>query len=192
LLLYHLVTLYCPTLFFPPSPLPLRCPSFPTRRSSDLGELLSQHFLTRLVIQTLSGRPLTPAEAISAIASSGALKWGVTNQTDPTATQHALLAFLALISAAKTRGPGGREEPFLHVEAQLWLRELNRMLRAVAPEPAFAWWHDGAPDSDRQWLPTAYCRSCGHSGWQAIWPELGTTLEGGPRRIWQASLADRA
>lgn len=157
-----------------------------------LADLLSRHFLTRVVVQALSGAPLSVGDAIEQVARNGALQWGMRHRSDPRVAEQALLGFLALLSAAKVGGSADGRRPFLQVEVQLWLRELSRILRPVSPTPEFAWWHDGTPDGERQWLPAVFCRSCGRSGWQAIQPELGTALVGTPTKVWQQSVGGQA
>ncbi|GAB3553080.1 ATP-dependent helicase YprA (DUF1998 family)/very-short-patch-repair endonuclease [Actinopolyspora lacussalsi] len=159
----------------------------PDRRT--LGERLSHSFLTRAVVQALSGGPLTQAEAVDAVSNSGVLQWGVAKQHSPHDVRRALRRFLALISTARIATDSG-ERPLLNLEVQLWVREVTRMLRAVSTEPGFAWWHDGPPDNEYRYLPAAYCRVCGRSGWQALATELGEELEGSPEKIWRASVRD--
>lgn len=158
----------------------------------DLGARLSRSFLTRAVAQSLSGGPLTLTEAVDAITNSGVLQWGVAKQKSPAEVEQALLRFLALLSAARVDAGGGRQRPLLHIEVQLWVRELTRMLRAVDATPRFAWWHDGPLEDEARFLPAAYCRVCGRSGWQAVATELGEALEGNPQKVWRASVTERA
>ncbi|MHC4106959.1 MAG: DEAD/DEAH box helicase, partial [Planctomycetota bacterium] len=86
-----------------------------------------------------------------------------------------LESFLGLVSHAKRPAPTpedpGRVEPFLTVQAQLWLRELRHLVRKVLPPsapPTFAWADAGIPKShdgtEQQWLPIAHCRECGSDG----------------------------
>ncbi|MFC4003746.1 DEAD/DEAH box helicase [Prauserella oleivorans] len=157
-----------------------------------LGRRLRTSFLTRAVIQALSDEPLTLPEAVDAVANSGVLQWGLAKEHDPTAVEEALLRFLALLSAARLDGGPGRTRPLVNVEVQLWVRELTRMLRAVSATPRFRWWHDGSHDDETRFLPAAYCRVCGRSGWQTTATELGEELEGSPEKVWRASVTDRA
>lgn len=156
-----------------------------------LGRRLSRSFLTRAVVQALAGEPLTLPEAVDAVTNSGVLQWGVARQQDPAGVENALLRFLALLSAARLDGGRGRTRPLVNLEVQLWIRELTRMLRAVKPEPRFGWWHDGPTDHDVRYLPAAYCRVCGRSGWQTVATELGEELEGSPEKVWRTSVTER-
>ncbi|MEP6462630.1 MAG: DEAD/DEAH box helicase [Frankiaceae bacterium] len=152
-----------------------------------LGDLLRRHFLTRVVVESLADRPLTPAEAVTRITRAGVLPWGVRNATDPAAVEQALLRFLALLSTSQVRDPGWTPRPVVTVTAQLWVRELTRMLRRVNGVPEFAWWHDGPDAENGRWLPAAHCRVCGRSGWIATVTELGDSLGRDPVAIWRAS-----
>lgn len=156
-----------------------------------LGRRLSRSFLTRAVVQALADEPLTLPQAVDAVTNSGVLQWGVARERDPKGVENALLRFLALLSAARIGGGRGRTRPLVNVEVQLWIRELTRMLRAVKSEPQFGWWHDGPTDHDVRYLPAAYCRVCGRSGWQTVATELGEELEGSPEKVWRTSVTDR-
>ncbi len=76
----------------------------------------------------------------------------------------ALQSFLALVSYAKRR-VGDKDEPFLACQVQLWVREMSRLVRAVAAKPAFFWRDETPLGSPLKGLPAVYCRECGHTGW---------------------------
>jgi len=75
-----------------------------------------------------------------------------------------LQSFLALVSYAKRR-VGEQDEPFLACQVQLWVREMSRLVRAVATKPAFFWRDETPLGSPLKGLPAVYCRECGHTGW---------------------------
>ncbi|MFD3425572.1 DEAD/DEAH box helicase [Nocardia fluminea] len=152
----------------------------------EIGNALRAHFLTRAVIDALSGEPLTPAEAVTRITQAGVLPWGVHNSSRPVEVQQALLRFLALLSVARIRDEHGSLRPLLNVQVQLWVRELSRMLRQVSHEASFDWWHDGPP-ADGTYLPAVHCRVCGHSGWMTSTTELGDSFAHDPQVIWRDS-----
>ncbi len=62
----------------------------------------------------------------------------------------------------------GRVAPYLTVQAQLWMRELRRLLRrvprALGEVPRFAWWDEATVDQDAQYAVQVYCRECGEAG----------------------------
>lgn len=151
-----------------------------------IGEVLRTHFLTRVVIDALKDQPVTPAEAVVRIAQDGVLPWGVHNSTRPEEVQLALLMFLALLSVARVDDGQGNLRPLISVQVQLWVRELTRMIRKVESAPEFAWWHDGPADLS-SYLPAAYCRVCGRSGWVANTTELGESLAGEAVAVWRNS-----
>ncbi|MHA6802321.1 DEAD/DEAH box helicase [Salinifilum ghardaiensis] len=153
-----------------------------------LGRQLKRSFLTRAVIQALSSGPVTAHEAVDAVTNSGVLQWGVAKQNDPEQVERALMSFLALLSASEDPEQRGRR-PLVNLEVQLWVRELTRMLRAFDETPEFAWWHDGAVEAEKRYLPAVYCRVCGRSGWQTLATELGDDLEGSAEDIWKAGLS---
>ena len=151
-----------------------------------IGGVLRTHFLTRVVIDALKDRPLTPAETVVRIAQAGVLPWGMHHSSRPADVQLALLKFLALLSVARVGDGQGNLRPMISVQVQLWVRELTRMIRKVGPTPEFAWWHDGPADVD-SYLPAAHCRVCGRSGWVANTTELGESLAGESVAIWRNS-----
>ncbi|WP_007024511.1 DEAD/DEAH box helicase, partial [Saccharomonospora iraqiensis] len=157
-----------------------------------LGRRLRRSRVTRAVVQALADTPRTLPEAVDAITGSDLLPWAVAREREPGRVEEALRRFLALLSAAREDGGPGRTKPLVNVEVQLWIRELTRMLRAVADTPRFAWWHDGAPTDEARYLPAAYCRVCGRSGWQTMATELGEDLEGSAEKVWRSSLTERA
>ena len=94
-----------------------------------------------------------------------------------------LNSFVGLVARARRRvgeGNDAREEPFLTVQSQLWVRELRQLLRKVQAPGAgieFAWATD-LPTTEGDpvhWLPMAYCRECGAAG-LATMQRVGETL----------------
>ena len=66
----------------------------------------------------------------------------------------------------------------LNVDVHLWIRELSRIDRAVAPATSYRWSDDGVrEDNDVMHLPALYCRHCGRSGWGARLAPTGHTLD---------------
>ena len=76
-----------------------------------------------------------------------------------------LLGFLALVAQAREQR-SGRVFPVVPTQIQLWIRELRRIGRVVAPEPVFSWLDDPLPE--RRQLPTVHCTTCGESAWVAL------------------------
>src|SRR5262245_33674607 len=77
---------------------------------------------------------------------------------------HTLQSFLALVSYARRR-VGDRDEPFLACQVQIWIREMSRLVRAVAAKPAFFWRDETPLGGPIKGLPAVYYRECGHTGW---------------------------
>lgn len=80
-------------------------------------------------------------------------------------------------------GFGGKRLP--GVETHLWLREVSRIERTVAPTEdgeVFRFADDGqlGGDDAAVWLPAIYCRSCGRAGWMtAVEPGTAAVVLGG-------------
>jgi ATP-dependent helicase YprA (DUF1998 family) len=149
-----------------------------------LGAGLRHHPLTTAVAGALR-RPLPLDDAAAAVAAR-VLPWAVEGQRDPAGLRRAVLLYLALLSRARMED--GR--PLLHIEVQLWVRELHRVLRAVSSAPEFRWWSD-SHDLETPALPAAYCRNCGRSGWSAVAGELTGPLRGDPEEVWRAGVRNR-
>jgi DEAD/DEAH box helicase domain-containing protein len=89
------------------------------------------------------------------------------------AYREALLhSILSLCSWARSRvetREGTEAGPFVQVRAQLWLRELRRMVGSIEEEPALSFWDDLPETSSRDpHLPLAHCLECGSMGWIGI------------------------
>ena len=163
----------------------------------DLGQALLEHPLTWTVFEELSGEPRPIDETLERIVRQ-TREWGHDFQSRRSAVGAAVARFLALLSVG--RRPGDR--PLLTIEAQLWIREVSRLLRAVGGEPAFQWSDDsGGPLADgfggsgddgdeaagsphetpsevdfRQYAPAIYCRTCGRTGWMARVSEFDSSV----------------
>lgn len=123
-------------------------------------ELERSDFLREL-LKALGGSPKTLHEVDQAFAERNDT-WMAVDQ----ARRHLLLeSFLGLVASAR-RESGGRQEPFLTLQAQLWIRELRHLVRRVqTPAEGFEFaWASDMPDGAGKWLPIAYCRECGSSG----------------------------
>lgn len=164
----------------------------------ELGERLLAHPLTRAVLTAVGDRPRPLAQAAAEVAAM-APGWADVLADDADVVADALTRFMALLSIAR-RPVGGKERPLFSVEAQLWIREVTRLLRAVQPEPEFSWLdtpglatladpEDGIePSTPSVDLPAVSCRRCGHSGWMATTTEISGTLSMNPAAVHDAAL----
>lgn len=156
----------------------------PDAEPAILGAALGGHPVT-IAIESALAHPLPLNDAAIAV-SKMVLPWAVESERNPDGLRQAVLLYLALLSRARTND----NQPLLHIEVQLWIRELHRMLRAVAPEPEFRWWSDHH-DLETRALPAAYCRNCGRSGWAAVAGELAGPLRGNAEDVWRAGIRGR-
>lgn len=180
----------------------------------ELGERLLAHPLTRAVLSAVGDRP-RPLEQAAAEVAALAPGWADVLVEDADVVADALTRFMALLSLAR-RPVGGREAPLFSVEAQLWIREVTRLLRAVKQEPVFSWLdtpglaalvepdaetdnetgdhRNDEPDDEPEPpapaidLPAVSCRRCGHSGWMATTTEISGTLAMNPAAVHEAAL----
>ncbi|MEU0917215.1 DEAD/DEAH box helicase [Streptomyces cyaneofuscatus] len=179
-----------------------------TSDAREMGRRLLAHPLTHDLLTADVDQPLTAGEILAAFPASSA--WRVTAAQDPEIAAKALARFIALISVARDPGaPAGKDRPLLLVETHLWVRALSRVLRFVAPQPAFSWTDadraasasvTSAAQADRNRvvpragrLPSAYCRHCGRSGWSAVCPERNpTSLVSAPDDVYRLSVGGGA
>ncbi|MFM9613249.1 DEAD/DEAH box helicase [Streptomyces niveiscabiei] len=182
----------------------------------ELGRRLLAHPLTHVLLRTQDA-PLTPQALLRSFPDGTA--WRAAVEQDPPTAAKALARFVALISVARDpKSPAEKPRPLLLIETHLWLRSLSRVLRFVAPDPAFSWADEeqaaltpentdagrqalaAAAQAERRGtarrsgrLPAAYCRHCGRSGWSAICPDRNPqNLVHAPDEIYRASVAGGA
>jgi DEAD/DEAH box helicase domain-containing protein len=81
-------------------------------------------------------------------------------------------SLLALVSHARTGTPDNLR-PFLTVRAELWGRELRRLVAKVASagEVVFSLTSNLNEEKAFQYLPVVNCRECGETGWVSILSE---------------------
>ena len=127
-----------------------------------LGERLMHHSLMQAVIQGTGGNYYQA----SAIAEELSVHY-----PDLKARQEASVvinSLYALISHAR-KGKVGDLRPFLHVQVQLWMRELRRLVAKVDGENVtYEIAHDLNSQQAKQYLPVVNCRDCGLTGWVSI------------------------
>ena len=155
----------------------------------ELGEVLQRHPLTRAVLLATGERARPWRQAVEMVVDR-APSWGRADQEGQDVGE-ALARFVALLSWA--RRPGGR--PLYSVEVQLWVREVSRLLRRVAPEPSFRWLDSAGPERAAEGaeqpapeLPAVYCRHCGRSGWLALAAELDGSLVFRPEQAYRSAI----
>jgi DEAD/DEAH box helicase domain-containing protein len=100
-----------------------------------------------------------------------------------------LSSFVSLIAHARSLDDAGKWRPFLHVQLQLWLREVHGLLRRVGGErPCFAWQDDLKAEDGEHWLPMVFCRECGFDGFAATLREGENKLRETPAEIGETFL----
>ncbi len=116
---------------------------------------------------------------------------------DPERRSAIVQSWLALVARGRRADDTGRTEPLLAMQAQLWVRELRRLMRRVprgdasgapADPPLFAWHDELDPKQDDKALPIVHCRACGASGFGAVQKNDEAPLEGHPGRVGEAYL----
>ena len=125
-----------------------------------VGRELRKHGFLRTVLLNLEGKITDWTTLTDRLA-----RWDTQFEGFSAEDRHRTLqSFLAMICQAKRR-VGERNEPFLACQVQLWIREMSRMVRAVAAKAAFFWRDDSPYSGPLKGLPAVYCRECGHTGW---------------------------
>ncbi|MCM3882707.1 DEAD/DEAH box helicase [Frankia sp. R82] len=130
-------------------------------RPAALGAQLRRHKLTRAVLNLLGGEPRTAQEALEGFAREDLRDWSVAVATQPAVAAAGLARFIALLSVA--RDPNDARRPLVTVETHLWARAVSRLLRAVGPQPAFAWEGEQRPAPVPTLDLTAATEPGGHS-----------------------------
>ena len=125
-----------------------------------VGQELRKHGFLRTILLNLEGKITEWTTLTDRI-----VRWDTQFEGFSAEDRHRTLqSFLAMICQAKRR-VGDRDEPFLACQVQLWVREMSRLVRAVAVQPAFFWRDETPLGSPLKGLPAVYCRECGHTGW---------------------------
>ena len=135
-----------------------------------LGQLVIRHPLARAIIRTAASR----------IVDSGALDAALCQQLPELAARGAaereplVTSMLTLLSWAQ-RQVLGQVMPLCHVQVQLWIREVRRLLRSVTEAPRFLWRDENPDTAAEPALPMYFCRECGHTGWITKRADMGTS-----------------
>lgn len=103
-------------------------------------------------------------------------------------------SIFALVSFARRRISSNDEQehvaPFLQVRAQLWLREMRRMVATVEPEPRLRFAADLQAKENTLSLPIIHCRSCGHVGYLSTMHMGDNKLSADLQQIYSAFFAE--
>ncbi|MGW0894355.1 DEAD/DEAH box helicase [Saccharopolyspora sp. NPDC002578] len=127
-----------------------------------LGAALARHPLTQAVIDATT-TPCTVDDVLRSLTTV-APTWANSLETeDAQRARIGLAAFIALLSHART----GTSSPLLHVETQLWVREVTHLVRTLTSVPTFQWYDDHPGAHEETVLSAVYCRHCGRGGWGA-------------------------
>lgn len=140
----------------------------------ELGSQLRKHEFTDEVLRALDGKPRSIEELGETLAKR--VEWFAELGEE----QRALVldSFVGLISSAKRLSrPNAdgeqREQPFLTVQVQLWMREVRSLVRAVAEAPRFQWESElggrrARAIDETRYLPQVRCRECGCVGMASV------------------------
>lgn len=93
----------------------------------------------------------------------------------------AIQSLLALVSYARNH----QGSPLLQVRAQIWLRELSRMVASIDAKPELMFSSDINGDKTCSSLPVVYCRECGSAAWLTMTDINGSTIQTGITKIYQ-------
>ena len=143
----------------------------------DLANALMEHSFLRDLLQVIKGDFVQTRDIIEALTERYVQ---LVEMDDPAM---AIDSFVALISHARTMDIKGKLRPFLHVQVQLWLRELRRLLASVSPDDiVFALESDLNEEQSKYYLPVVNCRECGETGWASLRTEETGVLSVGDLR----------
>jgi len=130
---------------------------------ADLAETLRVHSLLRALLMQVGDSILSLNDIVERLS-----RWDPIFAQYSVSEQYIILqSFLALIAYARVK-EGLEDRPFLTCQVQLWIREINKLMREISNEPRFFWRDDVPLSSARRGLPAYFCRECGHTGWLAL------------------------
>lgn len=180
----------------------------------DLGDALLAHRLTWAMVEIFSARPRSIEDALDAIVQR-APEWGPWIKRRRGDVVVAVEKYLALMSVARRRTPAGGG-PLLALEAQLWVRSVSRLQRALADDPMFRWEEEQpeqqpsvSSDSTRpevpaedspsphpeptrpdphDYAPAIHCGACGRTGWMGRVSEVDGSVEFEGEKIYAESV----
>ena len=150
----------------------------------ELGKALMTHDFMREVVRRVGGKYCQA----SGIADELSSRYPQLRKiSDPVALIDSLFA---LVSHARTGKPGNLR-PFLFVQAQLWMRELRRLLAKVdSNDIDYRIASELNDQQKKEYLPVVNCRDCGATGWASIQNErhcaVMTNLEAFYNRYFRA------
>lgn len=148
----------------------------------ELGKRLERHDFLRQMLKVLGGGLKAWAELDAGLLRR-VPEW---EGFDPAVRERLVESFIGLVSHARRAAPTPdnpeRTEPFLTVQAQLWLRELRYLVSRVRSDSTweFAWADEvsGEDSGDHpHWLPISHCRECGSAGLATFQQESEEVLQ---------------
>lgn len=124
-----------------------------------LADLLRRHNFLRSFLRYFKNGVLEEA-AILADLKSRRASWDVEH--------HKLIinSFVSLCAVA--RDAPRKDAYFLQIRAELWMRELARMVASVSPRPTLRFSMDLPADHPQKHLAAMHCRDCGVMGWGGV------------------------
>lgn len=142
---------------------------------TDLGSQLLGHTFLHRMLEVLDGDTLELSEIVDRLRRT----WHMYQRYTPEDMKMCVSSFLALISVARRALPqtaaqikenveanrSNPSRPLLQVSAQLWQRELRRMVASVQDKPTLAFYDDLTASQRKQHLPVVYCPHCSLMGW---------------------------
>jgi len=146
----------------------------------ELANLLRRHNFLRTFLRYFKNGVLEE-QAILADLSTRRASWGVEH--------HKLLinSFVSLCAVA--RDAPWDNAYFLQIRAELWMRELARMVASVSPKPAIRFSMDLPADHPQNHLAAMHCRDCGVMGWGGVQKATEERLIPDINRFYQAFFA---
>lgn len=124
-----------------------------------LAHLLRRHNFLRTFLGYFRQGVLEEAAILSDLKSRRA-SWKIDH--------HRLLlnSFVSLCAVA--RDAPRKNAYFLQIRAELWMRELRRMVASVSPQPVLRFSMDLPADHPQKHLAAMHCRDCGAMGWGGL------------------------
>ncbi|GAA0651170.1 DEAD/DEAH box helicase [Kutzneria viridogrisea] len=119
-----------------------------------LGRKLAHHRLVHALLYAAGDGPVLLDEAFMErfVRYGGGTRWRQAFEQNPEVFTAGLSRLVAIVCRARAEDEnvvaGKAARPFLRIEAQLWVREVRRVIRAATDTPHFRWYDDDGPTGD--------------------------------------------
>ena len=143
----------------------------------DLGVKLDGHVFLQSLLRAIKGKPVAYSDLREQLKGKSYF------QGDDDSYLNDLIDTMTVLVSYAQRT---EQEAYFNVRAQLWVRELRRLVANVSTIPNLQYSDDLNKELLQKHLPVIHCKDCGGTGWAAVNTLRGNCLIGVPRRVYEA------